>query len=54
MAKKEPAVRDQVCSIHFVDGLTTDKNPIPTLFLDYEKKEKKSRRTLFRKALEKK
>ena len=41
----------RVCSIHFVDGLATDENPIPTLFFG---KEKKSRRTLFGKALEKK
>ena len=34
--------------------MATDENPIPTLFLGYESKEKKSRRTLFRKPLEKK
>ena len=49
----QPAPSDQVCSIHFVDGLTADKNPIPNFFLGYESKEKKSRRTLFRKPLEK-
>ena len=38
----------------YVDGLGTDENPIPTFFLDYENKEKKSRRTLFQKLLEKK
>ena len=43
----QPAPSDQACSIHFVDGLATDENPIPTLFLGYESKEKKSRRTLF-------
>ena len=48
----QPAPSDRVCSIHFVDGLATDENPIPTLFLGYENKEKKSRRTLFRKPLE--
>ena len=50
----QPAPSDPVCSFHFVDGLATDENPIPTLFLGYESKEKKSRRTLFRKPLEKK
>ena len=34
-------------------GLSTDENPIPSLFLGYESKEKKSRRTSFRKPLEK-
>ena len=48
----QPASRDRVCSIHFVDGLATNENPIPTLFLGYESKEKKSRKT-FRKPLEK-
>ena len=33
--------------------MTTDENPIPTLFLGYESKEKKSRRKLFRKLFEK-
>ena len=28
----QPAAGDRVCSIHFVDGLATDENPIPTLF----------------------
>ena len=38
-----PAPSDQVCSIHFADELATDENPIPTLFLSYENKEKKSK-----------
>ena len=49
----QPASSDWVCSIHFVDGLATFKNPIQTLFLGYESKEKKSRSTLLRKPLEK-
>ena len=49
----QPASKGRVCSIHFVDGLATNENPIPTLFLGYESKEKKSRKTLFRKPLEK-
>ena len=56
MTKKEswqPAPSDRVCSINFVDGLTTDENLIPTLFFGYESKEKKSSRTLFRKPLKK-
>ena len=56
MTKKEswqPAPSDRVCSIHFVDGLATDENLIPTLFLSYESKEKKSSRTLFIKPLKK-
>ena len=48
----QPAASDRVCSIHFVDGLATDENPIPMLFLGYESKDKRSR-TLFRKPLEK-
>ena len=49
----QPASSNRVCSIHFVDGLATDENPIPTLFRGYESKDKKSR-TLFRKPLDKK
>ena len=49
----QPTAIDRVCSIHFVDGLATDENPIPTLLLGYESKKKKSRKTLFRKPLEK-
>ena len=49
----QPASKDRLCSIHFVDGLATNENPIPTLFLGYESKEEKSRKTLFRKPLEK-
>ena len=37
----QPAPSERVCSIHFVDGLATHENPIPTLFLGYEIKEKK-------------
>ena len=44
---QQPAPDDRVCSIHFFDGLTTDKNPMRILFLGHESKEKKSRRTLF-------
>ena len=50
----QPASNDRVCSIYFVDELLTDENPLPTLFLGYESKEKKSRRTLSRKPLDKK
>ena len=50
----KPAASHRVCSIYFVDGLATDENPIPTLFLGYKSKIKKSRRTLFRKPFEKK
>ena len=50
----QPAASDRVCYIHFADGLETDENALPTFFLGYESKEKKSRKTLFRKPLEKK
>ena len=49
----QSAPSNRVCSIHFVDWSATDENPIPTLFLGYESKEKKSRGTLFRKPLKK-
>ena len=49
----QPTPSDRVCSINFVDGLETDENPILILFLGYESKEKKSRRTLFREPLKK-
>ena len=32
----KPAPSDHVCSIYFFDGLETDENPIPTLFLGYK------------------
>ena len=35
-----PVASDPVCSLHFVDGLATDANPVPTLFLSYGSKEK--------------
>ena len=47
--ENQPAASDRVCFIHFADGLATDENPMPTLFLGYKSKEKNSRRTLFRK-----
>ena len=49
----QPATSDRVYFIDFVDGLV-NLFPIPTLFLGCESKDKKSRRTLFRKPLEKK
>ena len=49
----KPAPSDRVCSIHFDDGLATDENPIPTLVFSYESKEKKSRRRIIKKLLEK-
>ena len=48
----QPAANDRVCSIHFFDELATDENPKPDL--GYENKDKRSRKTLFRKPLEKK
>ena len=51
--ENQPAASDRVCFIHFADGLATDENPMPTLFLGYKSKEKNSRRTLFRKSLKK-
>ena len=45
---------DRVCSIHFIDGIPTAANPIPTLHLGYEKEVPKSRRVLFRQPLQKK
>lgn len=49
--KKGPwqiAASDLVCSSHFVDGLASDENPIPILFLGYDSNEKISRRTWLR------
>ena len=43
-----------VCSIHFIDGIPTAANPVPTLHLGYEKEVPKSRRELFRQPLQKK
>ena len=48
-----PRNSDRVCSIHFIDGIPTAANPVPTLHLDYEKEVPKSRRELFRQPLQK-
>ena len=49
-----PKNSDRVCSIHFIDGIPTAANPVPTLHLGYEKEVPKSRRELFRQPLQKK
>ena len=49
-----PRNSDRVCSIHFIDGIPTAANPVPTLHLGYEKEVPKSRRELFRQPLRKK
>ena len=49
-----PRNSDRVCSIHFIDGIPTAANPVPTLHLGYEKEVPKSRRELFRQPLQKK
>ena len=49
-----PGCSDRVCSIHFIDGIPTAANPVPTLHLGYEKEVPKSRRELFRQPLQKK
>ena len=49
-----PGYSDRVCSIHFIDGIPTAANPVPTLHLGYEKEVPKSRRELFRQPLQKK
>ena len=48
-----PRNSDRVCSIHFIDGIPTAANPVPTLHLGYEKEVPKSRRELFRQPLQK-
>ena len=32
-----PGYSNRVCSIHFIDGIPTAANPVPTLHLGYEK-----------------
>ena len=39
---------DRVCSKHFVDGMPTDQNLVPSLHIGYDAPEKKERRTLKR------
>ncbi|XP_052221056.1 uncharacterized protein LOC127837749 [Dreissena polymorpha] len=47
-----PASKAVVCSLHFVDGLPTKKNPLPTVNMGYEvTKTPKPRRQLVRRAL---
>ena len=49
-----PRNGDRVCSIHFIDGIPSAANPVPTLHLGYKKEVSKSRRELFRQPLQKK
>ena len=49
-----PRNGDRVCSIHFIDGIPSAANPVPTLHLGYKKEVSKSRRELFRPPLQKK
>ena len=44
----QPKDSDRVCSVHFVDGAPTAKNPLPTLNMGYEIVKKKSRREILR------
>ena len=39
-----PLESDRVCSIHFLDGVPTNANPDPTLYLGYDATCKKPRR----------
>ena len=36
----QPVPSDRIFSVHFIDGLATDENPIPTLFLVMKVKRK--------------
>ena len=44
----QPGPSDTVCSRHFLEGVPTALNPLPTFELGYEKPAKKSRRELIR------
>jgi len=46
-----PKDSDRVCSLHFLDGVPTNANPDPTLYLGYDATCKKPRRKLFREPL---
>ena len=49
-----PRNSDRVCSIHFIDGIPSAANVVPTLHLDCEKEVPKSRREPLRQTLQKK
>ena len=49
-----PRNSDRVCSIHFIDGIPSAANVVPTLHLDCEKEAPKFRREPLRETLQKK
>ena len=46
--KWTPKSSDRTCSLHFVDGIPTKANPLPTMHLGYDTKRQKNRRPLFK------
>ena len=44
--KLTPESSDKICSLHFVDGIPTKGNPLPTMHIGYDTKRKKAWRTL--------
>ena len=43
-----PKSSDRICSLHFVDGIPTKANPLPTMHMGYDTKRQKTRRPLFK------
>ena len=46
--KSTPKSSDRICSLHFVDGIPTEANPLPTMHMGYDTKRQKRRRCLFK------
>ena len=46
-----PCASDRVCSVHFIDGISTPNNPDPSQNLGYHGPQMKPRRTLFHHSL---
>ena len=45
----KPTDSDRICSEHFVDGIPTGENPVPTCLLCFENKQKTRRKLVVRK-----
>ena len=43
-----PKNSDRICSLHFVDGIPTKANPLPTIHVGYNTKREKARHSLLK------
>ena len=52
--KWTPKSSDRICSLHFVDGIPTKANPLPTMHIGFDTKRQKTRSPLFKQPLPRK